>query len=109
MTAITAKAITDSLRAEFGLKCSRSKHRFGVWNTLAVAIGSDWVSDEVRTAMYGIDWARRTGRLPVEAETAIRDMTDWQLCELIGEVGANCRTQGDVPRFLIEKFCGRAA
>lgn len=107
-TADTAKTITASLRQEFGLKCSRSKYRYGsVWNALAIAVNAGWVSNEVRTAMYGIDWARSTGRLPAEAEMAIRAMNDWQMCELIGNVAANCLVSGAVPRFLIQTFCGK--
>lgn len=102
------KDLTAMIRANLGLKCSRSKVLGGAWNTLAILAGYGdvgWMPPPVVTAMYGIDYARRTGRLPGTANIAIRDLTDWQLCELVAEVATACSVSGEVPRFLIDKFC----
>lgn len=100
--------ITAVLLAEFGFTRPSDRSAHGVWNTLAVHIDAEWVPEEVRTAMYGIDWARRTGRLPATVEYALRDLSDWHWCHLIGETAANCDVQGEVPAYLIATFTDAA-
>lgn len=100
-----AAGITAYLRDQLGLTSPRSTTAHGVWNRLAVAVDELWVPRSVKTAMLGIGWACGTGRLPAQAHIAIGDLTDWQLCALIGEVAANCHAQGDVPVYLIRKYC----
>lgn len=107
-TSTEVRDLTAVIRTNLGLKCSRSKVRGGAWNMLAMLASYgdvEWMPRSVVTAMYGIDYARRTGRLPGTANIAIRDLTDWQLCELVAEVATACSVSGEVPRFLIDKFC----
>lgn len=102
------KDLTTTIRTNLGLKCSRSKVRGGAWNMLAMLAGYgdvEWMPRSVVTAMYGIDYARRTGRLPGTANIAIRELSDWQLCELVAEVAVACKVPGEAPQFLIKKFC----
>lgn len=105
---IEIRDLTSLIRANLGLKCSRSKVRGGAWNMLAMLAGYgdvEWMPQSVVTAMYGIDYARRTGCLPGTAQIAIRELSDWKLCGLVAEVAIFCQFAGDVPQFLIKKFC----
>jgi hypothetical protein len=105
-TTTNAVALAHLLRSNLGLKCSRSHTRYGAWKHLAVVADheSDWMPYEVVVAMHGIDHAVNTGRLAGEIATAIRSLSDWQMCGLIAEVAATCKVSGVVPAYLINKF-----
>ncbi len=103
-----ANNLTATLREGLGLKCSRSKVRGGAWARLALLVSYgdvEWMPYSVTTAMLGIDYARQTGRLPGAADACIKALSDWQLCGLVAEVATTCPVMGEVPRFLIDKFC----
>lgn len=102
----TAVAYATLLRDQLGLKCSRSRTRFGAWRHLVVATEgtSEWMPSQILTAMYGFDYAMNTGRLDGQIVMAIRGLSDWALCGLVGEVAAACAVPGVVPRYLISKL-----
>lgn len=101
--------LTALIRANLGLRSPQTRlpHGDTAWNALARLVGYgdvEWLPDTVATAMYGIDWARRTGRLPTPTAQAIRALSDWQLCALVAEVAVACPAIGVVPRFLITRY-----
>ena len=97
-----AKTLAAELRAELDITGPRTKLRFGAWNILAVRVND--LPHQVATALYGIDYARRTGRLPGTTNLKLRDLSDWQWCNLLAEVATACKVQGEVPAYLNRRF-----
>lgn len=102
-----AKALAAQLRADLGITGPRSKVRHGsAWNVIAIRCvypDSPWPY-EVTTAMYGIDWARRSGRIDCWVEEYLRGLSDWQWCSLIADVAVSCRVSGEVPEYFVRRF-----
>lgn len=101
-----AKALAANLRDELGITGPRTKLRFGAWNLFATSV-EDW-PDKVQTALYGIDYARRTGRLPGATNVRLRHLSDWQMCNLIADVATSCQVIGEVPAYLNRHYSTRA-
>lgn len=101
-----AAAVAATLRTNLGLARDGDTYPGGAWAYLARAVGYgdvEWLTHDVETALYGIDYARRAGRLSGTHALALRPIiaNDWDLCELIGQVVAHCTVAGQVPAFLI--------
>lgn len=83
----------------------------GAWRSIgrqaeAVMSGSnayEWPAS-VDTAVQGIAYALNTGRVGGSAAAAIRQLSDWDKCELVAEVALACDVIGKVPRYLIQRF-----
>lgn len=100
-----AAGIAAYLRERLGLHTPQSVTARGVWGELAAAIDASWMPESVKTAFFGFISARGTGQLLPEADAATRELDDWHLCALVGELAANCFTQRDVPVHLARKYC----
>lgn len=111
---VTAAAIAQQLRKDLGITSPRHKARvngkvayIGAWGIIALrcvpASASPWPA-EVTTAMYGLDWAHRTGRLNWWVDRHIQKLSDWKLCELIADIAVACTVMGEVPEYLADRF-----
>lgn len=108
-TSTDAAALASVLRDNLGLKCPRSRTRYGAWKHLAVTAQgeSDWMPYSVVVAMNGIDFAFNTGRLDHTITDQIKALNDWHLCALLADVAANCYVSGEVPGYLINRYVGQ--
>jgi hypothetical protein len=103
-----AKALAAKIRAYLGITAPRSRACPGTsitaFGMLSMRINHDDFPAEIRQAMYGIDWSRRTGRIGFWVEQYIRDLSDWGWCTFIAEVATGARYMADVPYFLADRF-----
>lgn len=108
-TSPTAKALAADLRAQLGLKNSRSKcTAASAFTVLGIRVNDADMPEPVRQALYGIAWARRTGRVSLVVEEMFQGLSDWQWCAVIADVAASpgCSRgiSGEVPYYLEERF-----
>lgn len=101
---MTAKELAAWIRKRIGMTGPRKKLPLGAYGTVAVlCTGDDWPYS-VMVAMYGIQDARRSGRLPGVVMGKLDALTNWRWCSLIADVATECKVSGEVPRYLIDRF-----
>jgi len=93
-----AKEVATAVRGRFGMKAHNSRRSQFGWDFIAGM--RDMLDRQVERALYGVEWAYKTGRLSADASIAIRDMNCWKFSALLGQVVAAGISQNDIPRFL---------
>jgi hypothetical protein len=104
---MTAKEFTQTLRSYYGLKTSRSKRskfdRLFIAQEIHRPAKRGDLPLQLNTAVEGIEYAFRTGRLNGSTHMAIRAMNCWQYSALVGEVAANVSTMNDAVYYLQDR------
>lgn len=108
--AAEARALAMKIRKGIPLYRRSTVLPNGPWRVIAFVAEAqerrDWFGwpQSVDTAIQGIGYALNTGRVGGSAALAIREMSDWDKCELVAEVALSCRVIGEVPAYLNQRF-----
>jgi len=57
-------------------------------------------------AIYGIAWARQTGRLPTAIEQGYDTLSEEIRESIVRDICRDCKVIADVPRYIIKYFLG---
>jgi len=94
----SAYGIDPKIHQETALDLIESRARHGdIGSNQAEQVG-------IRSAVYGIKYALNTGRLHGYADITVRQLTGGQMSKLVEELSQKGIMEGEVPRYLNQKF-----
>lgn len=102
-----AKALAAKLRELLGIRGPRSRcygGRATAYTVLKMRAYDEEIPWPVKTALFGLDWSLRSGRVDFWVERYLKGLSDWQWCNFIADVATNCMVMGDVPYYLAKRF-----